>query len=57
MPVNWASDTVMALTVRYSFELALSSVAWSDGAQLMIFLCFRFSVGLFGSPGFCMSAV
>ena len=36
MPVNWASDTVMALTVKYSFRLvetgALSSVAWSDGA-------------------------
>ena len=29
----------------------LSSVAWSIGAQLMIFFCFRFPVVMFGSPG------
>ena len=30
---------------------ALLSVAWSTGAQLMIFFCFGFPVVLFGSPG------
>ena len=30
---------------------ALSSVAWSTGAQLMIFICFRFSVVLIARPG------
>ena len=29
----------------------LSSVAWSTGAQLIIFFCFRFSVVLFDRPG------
>ena len=29
----------------------LSSVAWYIGAQLMIFVCFRFQLVLFGSPG------
>ena len=29
----------------------LSSVAWSTGAQLVIFFCFRFSVVLFDRPG------
>ena len=32
---------------------ALYSVAWSTGAQLMIFFCFRFPVVLFCSPGIC----
>ena len=29
----------------------LSSVAWSTGAQLIMFFCFRFSVVLFDRPG------
>ena len=29
----------------------VSSVAWSTGAQLIIFFCFRFSVVLFDRPG------
>ena len=29
----------------------LSPVAWSTGAQLIIFFCFRFSVVLFDRPG------
>ena len=32
-------------------EPELSSVAWSNGVQLMILICFRFSVVLFGRPG------
>ena len=33
----------------------LSSVAWSTGAQLIIFFCFRFSVVLFDRPGISIS--
>ena len=29
----------------------LSSVAWSTGAQLIVFFCFRFSLVLFDRPG------
>ena len=29
----------------------LSSVAWSTGAQMIFFFCFRFSVALFDRPG------
>ena len=35
----------------------LSSVAWSTGAQLMIFFCFRIPVVVFGSPGMGYSTV
>ena len=31
--------------------LEVLSVAWSTGAQLIIFFCFRFSVVLFDRPG------
>ena len=52
-PMDRASDSMM--TKNNSFYLvgtgALSSVAWSIGAQLTIFVCFRFPVVLFGSPG------
>ena len=54
-PEDRASDSMMAPTESYSFLLfgtrALSSVAWSTGVQLMIFLCFRFPVVMIGSPG------
>ena len=32
-------------------DTELSSGAWSTGAQLMIFFCFRFPVVLFDRPG------
>ena len=48
------SDSLMAPTKSYSCLLvgaaAFSSVAWSAGAQLVVFICFRFPVVLFGSP-------
>ena len=38
--------------VNYSdSDSALSPVAWSTGAQLMIFFCFRFPVEFLGRPG------
>ena len=40
-PVDRTSDS----------RLELSCVAWSTGAQLIIFFCFRFSVALFDRPG------
>ena len=55
MPVDRASASMMAPTWSYSFWLvgarALSSVAWSAGAQLMIFFCFGFPAVLFDRPG------
>ena len=48
-PVDRASDCLkLFILVRIG---ALSSVALSTVAQLMIFFCFRFSVVLFGRPG------
>ena len=52
--VGRALNFKMIPTYSYSFLLvgtgAFSSVAWSIGAQPMIF-CIRFPVLLFGSPG------
>ena len=48
------SDSMMARPKAIHFSWlgpALSSVAWSTGAQLIIFFCFRFSVVLFDRPG------
>ena len=46
-PVDRASDSI-----HFSWlGPELSSVAWSTGAQLIIFFCFRFSVVLFDRPG------
>ena len=48
-PVNRASDSMMAPTLSYYFSWLgpeLSSVAWSTGAQLIIFFCFRFFSGV-----------
>ena len=53
-PVDWASDSMMARPKAIHFSWLgpeLSSVAWSIGAQLIIFFCFRFSVVLFDRPG------
>ena len=53
-PVDRASDSMMARPKAIHFSWLgpdLSSVAWSAGAQLMIFFCFRFPVVLFGRPG------
>ena len=53
-PVDRASDSMMAPTKAIHFSCLgpeLSSVAWSTGAQLIIFFCFRFSVVLFDRPG------
>ena len=49
-----ASDSMMArpYAIHFSWlEPELSSVAWSTGAQLIIFFCFRISVVLFDRPG------
>ena len=48
------SDSTMARpkAIHFSwFGPHLSSVAWSTGAQLMIFFCFRLIVVLFDRPG------
>ena len=46
-PVDRASDSI-----HFSWlGRELSSVAWSNGAQLIIFFCFRFSVVLSDRPG------
>ena len=49
------SDSMMASASGYKLLLygtgALLSVAWSTGAQLMIFFCFRFQVVLYERPG------
>ena len=53
-PVDRASDSMMARpkAIRFSWlGPELSSVAWSTGAQLIIFFCLRFSVVLFDRPG------
>ena len=50
-PVDRASDSMMAFDDFSWLGPELSSVAWSTGAQLIIFFCFRFSVGLFDRPG------
>ena len=53
-PVDRASDTMLARAKAIHFSLLgleLSSFAWSTGAQLFIFLCFRFPVVLFDRPG------
>ena len=50
MPVDRMSDSMMARPKAIHFSWLgpkLSSVAWSTGAQLMIFFCFRFPVVLF----------
>ena len=52
--VDRASDFMMARLNAIQFSWLgpeLSSVAWSTGAQLVIFFCFRFPVMLFGRPG------
>ena len=52
--VDQASDSMMARPKAIHFSWLgpeLSSVAWSTGAQLIIFFCFRFSVVLFDRPG------
>ena len=48
-PVDRASDSMMAPKAIHFSWLGpeLSSVAWSNGAQLIIFFYFRFSVVLF----------
>ena len=54
-PVDRASDSMMARPKAIHFSWLgpeLSSVAWSTGAQLIIFFCFRFSVVMFDRPGF-----
>ena len=54
MPVDRASDYMMARPKIIHFSWLgpeLSSVAWSTGAHLIIFFCFRFSVVLFDRPG------
>ena len=53
-PVDRASDSIMARPKAIHFSRLgpeLSSVAWSTGAQLIIFFCLRFSVVLFDRPG------
>ena len=53
-PVDRASYSMMARPKAIHFcwfEPELSSVAWSTGAQLIIFFLFRFSVMLFDRPG------
>ena len=53
-PVDRASGSMMARPKAIHFSWLgpeLSSVAWSTGAQLIIFLCFRFPVVLFERPG------
>ena len=53
-PVDLASDSMMAQPKAIHFSWLgpeLSSFAWSTGAQLIIFFCFRFSVVLFDRPG------
>ena len=53
-PVDRDSDSMMARPKAIHFSWLgpeLSSVAWSTGAQLIISLCFRFSVVLFDRPG------
>ena len=49
LPVDRATDSILApKAIHFSwFRPELSSVAWSTGAQLIIFFCFRFSVVLF----------
>ena len=49
-PVDRASDSMMARPKAIHLSWLgpeLSSVAWSAGARLIIFFCFRFSVVLF----------
>ena len=53
-PMDRASDSMMARPKAIHFSWLgpeLSSVAWSTGAQLIIFFCFRCSVVLFDRPG------
>ena len=53
-PVDRASDSMMARAKAIHFNWLgpeLLSVAWSTGAQLIIFFCLRFSVVLFDRPG------
>ena len=52
--VDRVSDSIMARPKAIHFSWLgpeFSSVAWSTGAQLIIFFCFRFSVVLFDRPG------
>ena len=53
-PVDPASNSMMAPTLLYSFKLvgtrALPTVAWSTGAKLMVFFCFKFPMVFFGRP-------
>ena len=52
---NWTlvdGSGVRLYAIQFSWlGSELSSVAWSTGAQLMIFFCFRFPGVLFGRPG------
>ena len=41
----------LKLFILVGWDRSFSSVAWSTGAQLMIFFCFRFSVVLFDRLG------
>ena len=53
-PVDRASlydDPDLKLFLLVVWDRSSSSVAWSSGAQLMIFICFRFPVVLFDRPG------
>ena len=53
-PMDRASDSMMARPKAILFSWLgpeLSSVAWSIGAQLIVFFCFRFSVVLFDRTG------
>ena len=52
LSINDHDDLVVVVlfTVIVGWE-ELSSVAWSTGAQLIIFFCFRLSVVLFDRPG------
>ena len=53
-PVDRASDSMMDRPKAIHFSWLGPehlSVSWSNGAQLMIFFCFRFPVVLFDRPG------
>ena len=53
-PVDRASDydgSDLKLFVMVGWDRSSSSVAWSTGAQLMIFFCFRSPAVLFDRPG------
>ena len=47
----YADDTYFYCSSHDKLVLVNKLVAWSTGAQLIIFFCFRFSVVLFDRPG------